>query len=79
MSGGQWMVVLIVLIAVIGSVLKKPRDGRRRGAEVDHAENARLRNEVRQLKDRIQVLERVVTDNHGSIGLEREIDRLRDR
>jgi hypothetical protein len=70
------MVVLIVLIAVVGSVLKKPRLGRN-GA--DHGEASRLRDEVRQLKERIQVLERVITDYRGSHDLDREIERLRDR
>ena len=41
----------------------------------------RLREEVRTLKDRIQVLERIVTDGERDRGLslEREIDALRDR
>jgi hypothetical protein len=31
------------------------------------------------MKERIQVLERVITDNHKSVDLDREIERLRDR
>ncbi|WP_447415024.1 hypothetical protein, partial [Clostridium perfringens] len=42
-------------------------------------DNRRLREEVRSLKERVQVLERVITDNRSSIDLDREIDRLRDR
>ena len=42
-------------------------------------EAQRLREEVDQLRARIQVLERVITDNHGSAGLSSEIERLRDR
>ena len=38
-----------------------------------------LRDEVKQLKERIHVLERVITDNRSSIDLDREIERLRDR
>ena len=79
LSGGQLMVVLIVLIAVIGSVLKKPRRRGRNWGEPEQAENAQLRDEVKQLKERIQVLERVITDNRSSIDLDREIERLRDR
>jgi len=38
-----------------------------------------LRGEIQQLKERIQVLERVITDERKSIDLDREIERLRDR
>ena len=80
LSGGQLMVVLIVLIAVVGGIIKnRHRHDRRLWSTGDDAETAQLRHEVRQLKDRIHVLERVITDNHGSLGLEREIERLRDR
>jgi uncharacterized protein YlxW (UPF0749 family) len=82
LSGGHMMVVLIVLIAVVGGIIKNRQRHEfkaRRGAGVEDAEAMRLRAEVRELKDRIQVLERVITDNHGSIGLDREIERLRDR
>ena len=41
------------------------------------AENARLRDEVKQLKDRIQVLERITVEKENS--LERQIEALRDR
>jgi predicted nucleic acid-binding Zn-ribbon protein len=81
MSGGQFMVVLIVLIGVIGGIIKSRHksDRHRLRDSTDTDEARRLNDEVRQLKDRIAVLERVVTDNHGSIGLDREIERLRDR
>lgn len=81
LEGGQLMVVLIVLIAVIGGIIKNRHRNelRVRHRGTDGAEAAQLRDEVRQLKDRIQVLERVITDNHGSLGLDREIERLRDR
>lgn len=80
------MVVLIVAIVGISSVLKA-RYGviRRKGEDVyvgprhDDAESERLRGEVRQLKDRIAVLERIVTDGdrHRGLALEREIEALR--
>jgi hypothetical protein len=80
------MVVLIVAIVGITSILKA-RYGvvRHKGEDVyvggkqDKAEADMLRGEIRELKDRIQVLERIVTDsdrNH-SIALEREIEALR--
>jgi predicted site-specific integrase-resolvase len=75
------MVVWIVLIATIGAVLKQ----RYRALEAKHRREAggvgelgAARDEVRRLQERVAVLERVVTDNHGS-DLDRQIERLRDR
>ena len=78
----------LVLIGMIGSVLKA-RYGVRTdkydnevhgGAGATAAENTRLREELRSLKERIQVLERVVTDDEGSSSrLDREIEQLRDK
>ena len=75
------MVVLIVLIGTIGKVMTRRYQalGHRDADPVQSADAMRMAEEVRALKDRIAVLERVVTDNHGSIGLDREIERLRDR
>ena len=36
-------------------------------------------NELQDLKDRVAVLEKIVTDNHQSNSLADEIERLRDR
>ena len=38
-----------------------------------------LVEEVSRLRERVQVLERVVTDNHDSVDLDRRIEQLRDR
>ncbi len=81
------MVVAIIVIVTIGSVLKarygihQDKDGNEvyRGNPADSAEAARLRDEVRALKKRVQVLERVVTDTEGSVRLDREIEALRDK
>jgi len=44
------------------------------------AENQRLREELRAMKDRLAVLERLATDNNDSgARLDREIEKLRDR
>ena len=40
-------------------------------------ETLRLREEVRQLKDRLQVLERITVDKENSVA--RQIEELRDR
>lgn len=75
------MTVLIVLIVTIGKVMSRRYAalGHARGEAVQSADAMRSADEIRQLKERIAVLERVITDNHGSIGLDREIERLRDR
>lgn len=80
------MVVAIVLIVTIGNIvrarmgIRKHRDGYDYVASnsASGAEARRLQEEVRALKDRIQVLERVITDNHSSSSLDREIEKLRD-
>lgn len=87
MDGGQWMVVLIVAIVMAARIFGPGRFGGRRRDRRDDAarfrqsaedaENQRLRDEVRALKDRIAVLERIATDS--STALDREIDALRDR
>lgn len=75
------MVVCIVLIAMIGRVLSERYRalGRDQHSRVDSADTMRLQDEVRNMRERIQVLERVITDNHKSVDLDREIERLRDR
>lgn len=76
------MIVAIVALVVIGGVLRArfaahaPRDPAAAPIADDRSHLAR---EVQQLKERIQVLERVITDNRSSVDLDREIERLRDR
>ena len=48
-----------------------------RGDPVDGQENARLRQQVQQLQDRIRVLERIVTDR--GVETAAQIEALRDR
>ena len=74
------MVILIVLIVTIGSVIRGRRSHRPRedqGTPEERVEALRLRDEVKQLKERIHVLERIATDKDDP--LSREIDSLRDR
>jgi hypothetical protein len=74
------MVIAIVGIVTLGKVVSSRNRARNVGpSEAEQAELLRTQGEVRELKERIAVLERVVTDNHGSLGLDREIERLRDR
>ena len=76
------MVVMIVLIVSIAGVMRA-RFGIRRDRHGndyvarDDAETKRLRDEVKQLRERLQVLERITIEKENS--LEREIESLRDR
>lgn len=73
--------VIVVLIVSIARVLrtKFEADGKRRRNFVASDDTRHLQNEVRVLKDRIAVLERLATDEDNSARLDREIEKLRDR
>lgn len=75
------MVVLIVLIVTIGSIFKGRRQRAKGNAIADivpgDAENLRMKEEIRTLKERIAVLERIATDNSSAVALDREIEKLR--
>ena len=75
------MVVMIVGIVMLASVIRaKYGYGRRRDrqgiaqAPQEQAETMRLKDEVKQLKERLHVLERIVTDQPSKLA--QEIDRL---
>ena len=48
-----------------------------RGDPLDNQETLRLRDEVRELKERIKVLERITVEKENSLA--KEIESLRDR
>jgi len=81
------MVLGIVAIVTIGGIIKAKHGIRRdnRGNEyfvgnaADKEETKALLAEIRALKDRIQVLERIATDHNRAATLDEEIERLRDR
>ncbi len=84
------MVIGIVLIVMVANVLKarykakhgilEDEDGNERLAQrADTGEAVRLREDVRALKERVQVLERVITDQRQTSDLSLEIEKLRDR
>lgn len=80
----QWaeMVVAIVLIVTIGKILRARYEGSARpvAPRDEAAELTREREEIRALKERIAVLEKLATDdNSNAARLDREIERLRDR
>jgi hypothetical protein len=73
------MVVLIILIVTIGKVFSGRRRGKDIGTNIIQADpdSARMREEVKMLKERIAVLERITTDNNSATALDREIEKLR--
>ena len=70
------MVIIIVAVVMFASVFKARYKYSMRQQE-GSGEAQRLREEIRTLKERIHVLERIATDKSSS--LEREIEQLRDR
>ena len=80
MDGG-WIPVTIVAIVMFATVMKaryrylhRQPDGE---APQEQAETLRLKEEVKQLKERLHVLERIAVDKEDT--LTRQIEELRDR
>ena len=76
------MVAIIVVSVMIASVLRAKYGHRRHDrsdelAPQEKAEAMRLRDEVKQLKERIHVLERIAVEKEDT--LTRQIEELRDR
>ena len=79
------MVIGIVLIVTIGGIIRARMGvGRDKSGNefslrdnATAAENQKLREDIRGLKERIAVLERVITDTNSSTDLDREIEKLR--
>jgi hypothetical protein len=75
--------VLAVLFMVFAFTIIKhklgipDRSGRGTRASLDDEENARLREQVKRLQDRIQILERIVTDR--GVETAAQIEALRER
>lgn len=77
------MVVLIVAITAVASIFRAKygirRDHKGNEFPIDSGDNDRLREELRTLKERVAVLERIATDNDRGLQLDREIEALRHR
>ena len=76
------MVAIIVVAVMIASVLRakysyRHRDGGEEVSAEERAETLRLREEVKQLKERLHVLERITVEKENT--LSRQIEELRDR
>ncbi len=80
--------IIIVSIVMFASVISRVFGGRRYGRrfrqevasmapERDDGETRRLREEVKMLKERLAVIERITVEKENSLA--REIEQLRDR
>lgn len=79
------MVVAIVFIVTIGTIIKARYNSKAGIIEDEHGnqrfvakeDNKALIEEVQNLRERVKVLERVITDGRQSTELAREIEDLR--
>ena len=83
-------VVAIIIIVTIGRVIRskhraehgilEDKDGNAIGHQSrNDPDSERLREEVTYLKERVQVLEKIATEDRSARDLENEIEKLRDR
>jgi hypothetical protein len=85
------MVVAIILIVTIGKVISNRQKakygiiededmmGNKTQRRIGNAETGAMQSEIRELKERIQVLERIATENSSATDVSRQIEALRDR
>jgi hypothetical protein len=76
---GLWeMIVAVVAIGAFAKIMQARYQSQQGEPSLPDVDVLRLREEMALLKDRIAVLEGVITDNNRSLELDREIERLRD-
>jgi hypothetical protein len=75
------MVLGIIIVITIGKVLQARFASHKPSEDLTATSHdaARLREEIRSLKERIAVLERLATEDNSGARLDREIEKLRDR
>jgi cell fate (sporulation/competence/biofilm development) regulator YlbF (YheA/YmcA/DUF963 family) len=85
------MVVAIILIITIGKIVSAKQKakhgiiededmlGNKTQRLIGNSDTQAMQDEIRALKDRIQVLERIATDNNSANDLNRQIEELRGR
>ncbi|AGH48363.1 MULTISPECIES: hypothetical protein [Sphingomonas] len=77
------MVVAIVLIVSIAGIMRAKygirRDRHGNELPIRDPDADRLRDELKALKERVAVLERIATENNRGVTLDREIEALRHR
>ncbi|GAA4741144.1 hypothetical protein GCM10023264_02700 [Sphingomonas daechungensis] len=75
----EFVLIIIAMVFLFALLKRRMENGDGRGQEPaeESRENARLRDEVSELKERIKVLERITVEKENS--LSREIEDLRNR
>lgn len=74
---GFWTALVIIIALVIFAKTRNDRLAQeRREGSLDYT--AQLEREVADLRKRVEVLERIITDQRGSDQLSRQINALRD-
>ena len=85
------MVVAIIAIVTIGKIIQSKHKAKHGIVDVDsddgHIQQRlirdpgtdHMREEIKTLKERIQVLERIATDNNSANDINRQIEELRNR
>jgi cell fate (sporulation/competence/biofilm development) regulator YlbF (YheA/YmcA/DUF963 family) len=85
------MVVAIILIVTVGKIISAKQKAKHGIIEDEdmlgnktqrlfgNSDTQAMQDEIKALKDRIQVLERIATDNNSANDLNRQIEELRGR
>jgi hypothetical protein len=85
------MVVAIIAIVTIGKIISAKQKakhgiiededmlGNKTQRLIGNTDTQAMQDEIKTLKDRIQVLERIATDNNSASDLNRQIEELRNR
>lgn len=85
------MVVAIIAIVTIGKIIQTKQKAKHGIVEdqdfmgtkthrlMNNAQTQQMQDEIRVLKERIQVLERIATDNNSASDINRQIEELRGR
>lgn len=85
------MVVAIIAIITVGKIIQSKYQARYSIVEdqdmlgnktqrlVGNTDTQALQDEIRELKERVKVLERIATDNSNAVDVSRQIEALRDR
>ena len=85
------MVVAIIAIITIGRIIQTKQKAKHCIVEdqdfmgtkthrlLNNADTQQMQDEIRALKERIQVLERIATDNNSASDINRQIEELRSR
>lgn len=85
------MVVAIILIVTVGKIIQSKNKARHGIIEdedmmgnktqrlLGNNDTKAMQDEIKMLKDRIQVLERIATENNSANDINRQIEELRNR